>query len=530
MAFFSWIKGARSHADSIQPQAVAPQSAISQGQAVPSASLDSGAFRGTMKSYLPTQVHGRDMAAFERNLTMTRVEDLYGNDGLAKSGVNSIATNVIGTGLKPQSIIPAQRLGLSEAEAKEVSDQMEWLWLEWSNQAHYREQMSFEDLQMLGLRSLIRAGELVHMPVLEKRQGCRFDLRIQDIRTSRLRTPWDKQYEPLLHDGVELSPTGVPAAYWIASPPPSTFFMGGMLDDSALTSGHFRRIPAHIGHRRGLFHIFRAETEEQFRGTSCLAPAVKFFRHLNDSIDYELVAQVLAASFPVFVGLENGPQSLPGYVLEEGEGEEKRYYQDIPPGSILYGNKGEKPEVLESNRPSANFLNFCDLVLRILASSLEIPYEVLTKDFSKTTYSSARAALLEAWRVYEAYRAFFVRHYCQPIWTMVQEEAWLRGYLHLPKGAPDFYAAMPYWCNTRWIGPARGYIDPSKEIEANITAINAGLMTRSEAIAERGGDFDEVTTQLAQEQARLRELGITASQAPAMPSSKPEQQKGASHA
>lgn len=485
------------------------QAAIYQGHPVPSASLESGAFRGSLKNYLPTRVHGRDMAAFERGLTMTRVEDLYGNDGIAKSGVNSIATNVIGTGLTPQSVIPAKRLGLKPKAAKDVADQMEWLWSEWCGQAHYREQMGFEDLQMLGLRSLIRAGEMVHLPVMEDRPGSRFSLRIQDIRPSRLRTPWDKQFEPLLHDGVEVTPTGVPTAYWIASPPPSAFPRGGILDDSALTSGQFRRIPARIGHRRGLFHVFRAESEEQFRGTSCLAPAVKFFRHLNDSIDYELMAQVLAAAFPVFVGLENGPQSLPGYVEEETDGEEKRYYQDIPPGGVMYGNKGEKPEVLESKRPSANFLNFCELVLRILASSLEIPYEVLTKDFSKTTYSSARAALLEAWRVYEVYRSFFVRHYCQPIWTMVQEEAWLRGYLRLPKSAPDFYAGLAYWCNTRWIGPARGYIDPTKEIAANIAAIKAGLMTRSEAIAERGGDFDEVSEQLANEQARLKELGVT---------------------
>lgn len=484
--------------------------AIQQGHPTSAASLDSGAFRGSLKTYLPPRVRGRDQAAFERDLTISRVEDLYGNDGIAKSGVNSIATNVIGTGLTPQSVIPAKRLGLPPEDVKDVQDQMEWLWSEWCGQAHYREQLGFEDLQLLGLRSLIRNGELVHLPVMDDRPGCRFALRIQDIRPSRLRTPRDKQYDPLLHDGVELTPTGVPLAYWIANPAPSTFPGGGIIDDSALTSGAFRRIPARIGHRRGLFHIFRPEAEEQFRGISCLAPAVKFFRHLNDSIDYELMAQVLAAAFPVFIGQENGPQALPGYVQEDldGDGEEKRYYQEIPAGGVMYGNKGEKPEVLESKRPSANFLNFCELVLRILASALEIPYEVLTKDFSKTTYSSARAALLEAWRVYEVYRSFFTRHYCQPIWTMVQEEAWLRGYLRLPQGAPDFHAGLAYWCNTRWIGPARGYIDPTKEIAANISAIEAGLMTRSEAIAERGGDFDEVAEQLAGEQDRLKELGI----------------------
>ena len=40
------------------------QTAIHQGHPVPSASLESGAFRGSLKNYLPTRVHGRDMAAF----------------------------------------------------------------------------------------------------------------------------------------------------------------------------------------------------------------------------------------------------------------------------------------------------------------------------------------------------------------------------------------------------------------------------------------------------------------------------------
>jgi len=478
---------------------------ILQGHPVSSASQDSGAFRGALKNWFPPRVQTRSHAAFERDLTIARVEDLYSNDGTARSGVNSIATNVIGSGLTPQSVISAARLGLEPEGVKDVQDQMEWLWAEWCTQAHYREQMSFEDLQLLGLRSLIRTGEMIHLPVMDERPGCRFALRLQDIRPARLRTPWDKQFDPLMHDGVEISRTGVPLAYWIASPAPSLT----MLYDSSLTSGEFRRIPDRIGHRRGLFHLFRPEAEEQFRGVSCLAPAVKFFRHLNDSLDYELMAQIVSAAFPVFIGLENGPQALPGYVQEEsGEQQEKQYYQEVLPGGIIYGNRGEKPEVLESKRPSANFLNFCDLVLRIMASALEIPYEVLTKDFSKTTYSSARAALLEAWRVYEVYRAFFVRHYCQPIWCMVQEEAWLRGYLTLPAGAPDFYEAMPYWCNARWIGPARGYIDPTKEIAANIAAIEAGLMSRSEAIAERGGDIDEVASQLARERQLYADLGI----------------------
>ncbi|MDR2077146.1 MAG: phage portal protein [Desulfovibrio sp.] len=363
---------------------------VRQAQAPSGPSLEAGSYRGSIKNYHPARVLGREHRAWERTLGLARVEDLYANDGIARSGVNSIATNVIGAGLRPQSVIAYKMLGLPREAVRDLQERMEWLWEEWCHEAHYREQMHFVDLQMLGLRSLIRAGEVLHMPVMEERPGCRFALRIQDILPSRLRTPWDMQHNPLIHDGVEVSGTGVPVAYWIADPEPSAV----VLDEASFGSASFRRVPAHVGHRRGIFHIFRPGREEEFRGVSCLAAALKFFRHLNDAIDYELMAQVLAASFPVFIALEGGATYQPPGLNEEAGGDgEKVYYQNLEFGQIMYGNKGEKPEVLESKRPSQNFLSFCDLILRITASSLEIPYEELTKDFSKTTYSSEGEAV-----------------------------------------------------------------------------------------------------------------------------------------
>ena len=120
-----------------------------------------------------------------------------------------------------------------------------------------------------------------------------------------------------------------------------------------------------------------------------------------------------------------------------------------------------------------------------------IPYESLTKDFSKTNYSSMRAALNEAWKVYNFYRQWLARDYCQPIYEMVLEEAFLRGELELPPGAPDFYEARELWCNADWIGPARGFIDPVKEVSATVLALENRLMTYGEAWAQRGGDFEE---------------------------------------
>ena len=123
---------------------------------------------------------------------------------------------------------------------------------------------------------------------------------------------------------------------------------------------------------------------------------------------------------------------------------------------FMYGNPNRKGPILperrvhhlETSSPSPNFEQFCRFVLRSMAASVDMPYEVIAKDFSQTNYSSARAAMLEAWKVFTLYRQWLVSHYCQPIFQMVIEEAWLRGKLQFPAKAPDFTTPAPLFLRT----------------------------------------------------------------------------------
>ena len=80
---------------------------VDQAGALPRASLEAGSFRGSLKNWIPQTARLRSQQAFERDLAHARVDELYVNDGVARSGVNAIATNVIGCDLTPQSVIPA---------------------------------------------------------------------------------------------------------------------------------------------------------------------------------------------------------------------------------------------------------------------------------------------------------------------------------------------------------------------------------------------------------------------------------------
>ena len=503
-------------ARAVRARHLAAQAALAGGAGVAprpsSVSREAGAHRGTLVNYRPRRIT-HSMEPLERATAQTRSEDLVANDWAAASVVDSMTVNTIGSGLRPQSRINAKHLGIAPAAARELGEQMEWAWREWCAEAHVSGRLHFDDLVFLGMRSLLRCGELLHLPLMHDEPGRRFSLCLQDVHPARLCTPADRRLDPAIRDGVELSPIGRPVAYWVASPAPS--LSTASLAYSQLGSASFVREPARVGHRPGVFHCFRAEEDEQVRGVPKIAPGMKLFRHLNDSLDYELMAQIVAASFPVFIGV-NDPQAFTRqFPLDEAreDGEPPRRYQTFAPGQVMYGNPGEEPTVLQSSRPGGNFMPFAEMIMRAMSASVGMPYEVLAKDFSKTNYSSARAALLEAWRIFLLYRSWIVRHYCQPIWTMVQEEAWLRGMVTLPPGAPDFYDAPGAYTAATWIGPARGYVDPVKEITATTQALEARLTTYADVIAERGGDVEEVWERRAAEEACLRELDAGALEA-----------------
>ena len=479
----------------------------------PSPSRDAGAWRGTMANWHPHRLATIEALVRERVTAQRRAADLTANDWVAKSGIRTIADNAIGTGLTPKSSIPHELLGISREDAAQLGQKMEWAFSIWSQEAHARGLAHFEDLQYLGIHSVLRLGEMLHLPVMlqdDSRGQRAFSLAIQDIHPARLCTPADKTLDLSIKDGIEFAPYGKPIAYWIACPEPSLVPM----EQGALFSDSFVRRPAYLGHRCNVFHLFRYEEEEQVRGNSALSTGMGLMRNLKDALDSELFAQVIAASFPVFIGLENRNEIPPDVKDQYGYGPDAtpERSMEINPGTIVFGQPNEKPYVLENTRPSSNFVPFVSTILRAASAMLGIPYESLTKDYSATNYSSMRAALNEAWKLNLFYRRWFARLYCQPIWDMVVEEAYLRNFLGLADdldaaGAKmGFYEGRRYWCSAEWIGPAKGFIDPTKEIEATILALQARLMTYADAWAERGGDFADALPQMQEEQKMLGSL------------------------
>jgi capsid protein len=147
--------------------------------------------------------------------------------------------------------------------------------------------------------------------------------------------------------------------------------------------------------------------------------------------------------------------------------------------------------------------------------ALELPYEVLVKHF-QSSYSAARAALLDATRLFRNRRDWLAWSFCQPCYEAVLVEAVARGRI----SAPGFFsdpAVMQAWTGCDWIGPTPGQIDPVKEVEANTMAVEQGFKTREQATIElTGGDWS-ANHEVRVREEKMRREGETVLPAPPMP-------------
>lgn len=465
-----------------------------------------GSSAGTMSNWAPRRVTWPEESRQRESIT-NRANDLALNNPHAASLIDSIAINSVGVGIWPQSRPNWKRLGITEEQAREVSEQMEWEFEQWSREADASAvtpesaTSDFYGIQFQNIWGMLVNGEFINLPLMLSRPGRRYSLALQTVDPIRLRTPLSYIANRNVRDGIRLGSIGEPVGYLLADPEDGRF-------TSTLDLRYFREIAPASGHRPNIIHRFHKKLPEQIRGLSVLGPGMKFFRDMSDYLDFELVGAIVAASFPVFISKGTSQYDAVENFGQQTTATDPTRYQEVSPGQVLYGNYGEKPEILKNERPGNSFSVFVETILRAVGAAAGMPYEIVAKDFSKTNYSSARAALEEAWRVFGMYQDWLVTHFCQVIWGMVFEEAWLRGYIKLPKNAPDFYQARAEWTAATWVMPERTNLDPIKEITAAILAKNNNMGTDADNAAKRGKDWEAIYEQRAREIKKAGDLGL----------------------
>jgi capsid protein len=151
-------------------------------------------------------------------------------------------------------------------------------------------------------------------------------------------------------------------------------------------------------------------------------------------------------------------------------------------------------------------------MLRNFAAATGQSYTQVSRDYSKTNYSSERAATIESYKSIGRQRYLFGDGFALPVIGCVIEEMHGTGRLRelgvMPRNAPDFSSMRSAYCRSRLLGPGRGWIDPVKEAQAAVLRMDAGITTLEDECAEQGGDWEEQVYQRAFERALFEKLGI----------------------
>lgn len=245
-------------------------------------------------------------------------------------------------------------------------------------------------------------------------------------------------------------------AYWICNRHP--LGSNSAVDAAGLT---WQRVEAYgdTTGRRNVLHIMSRERIGQRRGVPLLAPVLESLKQLGRYTDAEITAAVISAMFTVFVKSQNPSDGRPfGEMIpaEELIDNADQSSIELGPGAIIDLNPGEEVQFADPKHPNTGYDDFTNATIRLIGAGLEIPPEVMMKQFT-TSYSAARGALNEFWRTCSMQRDWFTDDFCQPVYEEWFAEAVARGRIH----APGFFtdparrkaytacapARQPYYCH-----------------------------------------------------------------------------------
>ena len=219
-------------------------------------------------------------------------------------------------------------------------------------------------------------------------------------------------------------------------------------------------------------------------------------------------AAVISAMFTVFVKSQNPSDGRPfGEMIpaEELIDNADQSSIELGPGAIIDLNPGEEVQFADPKHPNTGYDDFTNATIRLIGAGLEIPPEVMMKQFT-TSYSAARGALNEFWRTCSMQRDWFTDDFCQPVYEEWFAEAVARGRIH----ALGFFtdpARRKAYTACAWNGPARTNLNPVQEVDAAIKRVDAGFSTAQEETAQMtGGDYNRNIKLHMTEAKRKREV------------------------
>ena len=373
---------------------------------------------------------------------------------VASSILDRAIENIIGGGIKLK-IKTSNRSWDKKAQA---------LWDEyWMYESDIREMHTGPELEGLMLRAKYVDGDML---IIKTDSG-----KVQLIEADRVATPNEKAPDGhTIKAGVMLNSVGKPVKFYVLDDVESKFSGGRWIDASAVIfMGNFKR-------------------SSLTRGIPSFAVNLQMFEDLDSFIEATVISAKINAAACLAITRHDGGAGLDSVeTVTDSEGN-SRQVQEWNPGTIFNLLPGEDIKALSSTQQLVQFSQFVTQILRFAGLPFGLPLEATSLDFSKTNYSSARAALLlahKAWMVQHQAMTQVLRQIA--LWKIDQ---WVDERELMPARSKIKITAAP---------PVAIQIDPDKETKANISKVQHGFTTNRDIASMQNMDYQELMDQRAKE-------------------------------
>jgi len=412
-----------------------------------------------------------------------RCRELERNNDYVRRYLNGLESNVIGSaGIILQMKVEDAPLQYDERANREI----EQAWQKWCNRKYTTPtgQHSWLDTCKLALRSTARDGDvMLHLlRGYSNEQGFAVQL-IEADRLDLHHNNYKMEGGGQIRMGVELTSLGKPVSYHVLTSHPGE------------TNDTYRKriaIPAD-----DVIHLYNPERISQTRGTPWMVSAMTRLQMLAGYEESELVASRVSASKMGFL--------IKDANAEHYTGEEDTDYNlimEAEPGSIEELPTGMTFQEWSPSHPTTAYKDFVKSTLRGISAGLNVSYNMLANDLEGVNYSSIRAGLFDEREHYKTVQNWFIDSFVQPVFEAWLETMMLNGSFTFGINRFD-KMNKPKWCPRRW-----PWIDPLKDIQANVLAMNNGLQAKRNIINATGGDIEDIYSTIAADKQLAEDKGL----------------------
>ena len=440
---------------------------------------------------------------------LARARELVVTNGYAANACEAFAANLVGDGIKPSSLIDDAAL----------RDQVQKLWLAWTDEADADGLTDFYGLQAMVAREMFVAGEcFVRLRSRRAEDGLLVPFQLQLLQSEMLpfETTETAANGNRIRCGIEFDAIGRRVAYHFRRRHP-----GDSTDQRVAVPDTVRVLAEDV------LHVYRPIDAGQIRGLPHVAPAMVRLFLLDQYDDAELDRKKTAAMFAGFITKTAPEDPMMGEGAVDLDG---AAIASLEPGTMQVLLPGEDVKFSSPADVGGGYEAFQYRTLLAVSASLGLPYHLVTGDVRQANYSSLRAELVEfRRRIGQLQHGVIVHQFCRPIWARWLEAAVLSGALVLPGNA----SATGLFRAVQWIPPRWDWVDPLKDIQAQVLAMEAGITSRRKVVEATGYDVEEVDRENAADARRAADLHLSYRVSPgekqgarATPAARPEPSDG----